>query len=142
MGDMEGRIVEGPGYRGVVLPEEVEAGPPAPGGRWTPTEADVAQAERLVREHLGALAASPAGRGTAVSRLVARLADYRRQYVGLRGEDAEQSMWINFFDAPEAEHPGWTRATVSACGAGDGCFQLTVDMDAFLCRGLRIGPPR
>ena len=142
MGVTEGRIVEGPGYRGVIFPEEADVGPSAPGGRWTPTAADIAQAERFVREQLAVLAASPSSRQEAVPRIAARLAESRRQYVGLRGEDGEQSIWVNFFTTPEDRHPDWTRSVVSVPGGGEDYFQLTVDMDAFACRGLRINASR
>jgi len=142
MGGSEGRIVEGPGYRGVIFPAEAEEGPSAPGGRWTPTEADVAVAERFVRERLPSLAASPSYQQDAVPRIVARLAEYRRQYVGLRGESGELSIWVSFFLAPEEQHPDWTRSVVLVRGGGEAYFQLTVDMDAFNCRELKINSSR
>ena len=142
MGGSEGRIVEGPGYRGVIFAADVEAGPAAPGGRWTPTAADIAEAERFVREKLPSLTASPSYQQEAVARIAARLAEYRRQYVGLRGEDGEQSIWVNFFAAPEDRYPDWTRSIVSVRGGGEDYFQLTVDMDSFSCRELRINSPR
>jgi len=142
MGGSEGRIVEGPGYRGVVFPAEAEEGPSAPGGRWTPTEADIAVAERFVREKLPSLAASPSYQQEAVPRIVARLAEYRRQYVGLRGESGELSVWVNFFAGPADQYPDWTRSVVLVRGGGEAYFQLTVDMDAFSCRELRINSSR
>jgi hypothetical protein len=139
---IEGRIVEGPGYRGVAFPDSAEVGPSTTGNRWTPTDADVAEAERLVRERLASLVPSPSHQAEAVPRIVARLTEYRRQYVGLRAEDGEQTMWINFFRAGADQHPDWTRSIVSVRGGGEDYFQLTVDMESFSCCGLRINPPR
>jgi hypothetical protein len=142
VGGIEGRIIKGPGYRGVVFPESAEVGPPTAHNRWTPTDADVAEAERLVREGLSSLVPSPSSQKEAVPRIVARLAEYRRQYVGLRAEAGEQTVWINFFRAGEDQYPDWKRSIVSIRGGGEDYFQLTVDMDAFSCRGLRINLPR
>lgn len=140
MGAIEGRLIEGRGFRGVIFPEDAAVGPSAPGGHWTPTDADIVEAERHVRQQLASLVAAPAARPGAAPRLAGRLAEYRRQYVGLRGESAEQSIWINFFAAPDDRHPDWTRTRVSVSGGGEDYFQLVVDMDAFTCRELRINP--
>jgi hypothetical protein len=138
----EGRIVDGPGYRGVIFAADVEAGPTAPGGRWTPTAADIAEAERLVREKLPSLTASPSDQQAAVPRIAARLAEYRRQYVGLRAADGQPSIRVSFFAGPEDRHPDWTRSIVSVRGGGEDYFQLTVDMETSSCRELRINSPR
>jgi len=134
----DGRVVRGDGYEGVILAgEETAAGAGEP---WTPSIDDVATAERLVREQLSRMTASPAYQQEQVGELVARLPEYRRQYVARRGPDGHRVLWINFFRL--RGESDWTSGLVVVRGGGHDFFNLEVDLDAAACRDLRINSPR
>jgi hypothetical protein len=132
------RMVRGAGYEGMILTGEgLAAGAAEP---WTPSTDDVAAAERLVREQLPGMAASPAYQQEKVGEIVVRLPEYRRQYVARRGPDGHRVLWINFFRSPD--EPDWTAGLVVVRGGGHDYFNLEVDLDAGACRALQINSPR
>jgi hypothetical protein len=109
--------------------------------RYTPSAADVEQAERLIARQLPSLTATPAYQQPRLPEIVARLARYSRQYFGLKTPNGQRVLWVSFL-LSTAAHPGWRTAQVSVRGGGHGYFDLLVNLDAGACQELRINSPR
>jgi hypothetical protein len=112
-------------------------------GRYTPSPADVEQAEQLIAKQLPSMTASPAYQQEKLPEIVARLSSYVRQYVGLKTPQGQRVLWVSFILSP-ARHPEWRTGLVTVRGGGHGYFSLMVNLDAgaSACQELRINSPR
>jgi hypothetical protein len=136
------RPVSGGDYAGVVFDAADPQGAFVGESRWTPTPDDVREAERSLVVQLPELAASPAYQQERLARVVERLADYRRQYVGVRGEGGERVVWVHLVRDADRAHPDWRTRVVSVRGGGEAYVQLRVSLDTGRCFGLQINSPR
>jgi hypothetical protein len=134
--------VAGDGYEGMVFGAQVGLPVNAPGGRWTPSRADVERAEALLRADLPRLSASEVAKDPAATEIAARLGSYRRQYVGVRDAESHRRIWINFFPARDAEDGRWETSLVTVRGGGIDYFRLVVDLDEGRCGELDINSRR
>ena len=106
---------------------------------WTPTEADVREAERLLPEYLDSRDAALALRG---SRIRAELERYKRQYWGvIRG--GQRDILIHFYhvDTDVGRKQLWLRGMLAVAGGGDHFFRITYQMQRKRFAMLQINAP-
>ena len=123
--------VTAPGYDGAIISADaqIQSDPRhllTANQVWTPTEADVREAEKLLAEYVNSRDAEIRLRGT---RIRAELARYKRQYWGvIRG--GRRSMLISFYheDTAAAQKELWLRRIISVMGGGDQFFRVTYHM--------------
>ncbi len=122
----------GPTYDGVTFSMESA-------DLWTPTSADVREAESLLSAYLLTPAAARVLRGT---RIPAELRDYKRQYWGLIRQK-EREIFIHFYhqDTPVVRTGKWLLTTVSVAGGGDQYFHVVYDVQRKTFRDLRVNAP-
>jgi hypothetical protein len=103
---------------------------------WTPTEAEVREAEKLLLQFLGSPDAGPTLKG---SRIRTDLPRYKRQYWGVtRG--GRRAILISFFheDSSVVREGLWLDGIVSVAGGGDQFFRVTYRLSEKRFDGLRI----
>ncbi len=110
---------------------------------WSPSAVDLDAADRLLVACVPTLEPAVADHAEARSKIVAGLAEYRRQFVPFRDSQGHRLLWINLFrDRAGDHHPDWRTELVSVRGGGHGYFSILVDLDGGRCSDLRINSPR
>jgi len=86
------------GYKGYIFPKEHSIWGFPPANRYTPTPQDIALAEQILRENIGAEYVKSNQRQWVRPPINRRtLNRYVRQYVGYLTDDNEIVIWINFW---------------------------------------------
>ena len=134
--------VSGDDYEGVVFHAADPQGQTAGESRWTPTATDVRETERLLAAGLAELPVSPEYQQSRLPDVVERLAEYRRQYVGIVGEAGERIVWIQLVRDADRRHPEWRTDLVSVRGGGEAYVRLRVSLDTGRCFDLQLNSPR
>jgi hypothetical protein len=134
----------GPTYEGAIISGDAQLNSDPrhlikPTEVWTPTAADVRQAEELLPAYLASReAASRLGE----SRIKAELPRYKRQYWGLvrRGR---REILIHFYheDTSVGRKRLWLQGIVTVAGGGDQFFRVTYQPHAKRFAGLQINAP-
>lgn len=106
---------------------------------WTPTSADVREAESLLPAYLATSAAARVLRGT---RIPGELRNYRRRYWGLI-RHSKREIFIHFYhqDTPVVRTGKWLLARVSVAGGGDQYFHVVYDVQRKTFRELSVNAP-
>ena len=106
---------------------------------WTPTGAEVREAEKLLFQYLGSSDADPKLKG---SRIRTELPRYKRQYWGvIRG--GRRAILISFFheDSSVVREGLWLNGIVWVAGGGDQFFRVTYRLSEKRFDGLQINAP-
>ena len=106
---------------------------------WTPTEADVREAEALLETYLASTEAAVALRG---SRIRAELPRYRRQYWGVV-RDGRHRLLFSFFheNTPAVARGLWQSTVMAVQGGGDHYFRVSYDVDSKRFSRLQVNAP-
>jgi hypothetical protein len=136
--------VAGLGYEGAIVSAEVQLSADPrhvlkPTEVWTPTEADVREAEALLPEYLNSREAEAVLSGT---RIKAELRRYRRQYWG-KVRDGRREILIQFFhaDTSVGRRQLWLKGMLSVAGGGDQFFRVTYRVQTRAFAELRVNLP-
>ncbi len=109
--------------------------------RWSPTEKDIALAEKLIKKYIlkrvkrlervyGVDTISPSI--TPVVHL--NLDKYYRQYMGLKDERGREILFVMcFWKEKECEFPYWKRGSIAICDGGSYYWNITVDLKRKKC---------
>jgi hypothetical protein len=127
-------FIETPAYTGVIISENgaSEFGYLCAGTfteLWEPSTGDIAGAEKCIREFLVSLQDKPPLNlydQEKLAFIVEKLAEYRRQYLGIV-VDGEQRIWVNAFFS-DASFPEWERVPVDVDGGGRNYWQIEYDL--------------
>jgi len=136
--------VAGPGYEGaIVSAEELRAGDPQhvtkPASLWTPTEADIRDAEERLSQYLKSSEATAALGST---RIAPELTRYYRQYWG-RVVRGQRQVLIQFFhaDSSAGKRGLWYQGTLVVSGGGYQFFRVSYDVRTKRFSGLKMNAP-
>jgi hypothetical protein len=106
---------------------------------WTPTDAEVREAENLLPEFLNSREMASKLRG---SRIRTELSRYKRQYWGvMRG--GHRAILISFYheDTSAVQKELWLRGIVTVMGGGDQFFRITYHLRERRFDSLQINAP-
>ena len=138
------RLVSGPGFEGAIMTAEALRSSEPHGQRsftqlWTPTEAQVREAEALLPEYLASSAAAVVVRG---SRIATELAQYRRQYWGVV-RDGNRELLISFFHVKTSVGARglWQTTVIAVQGGGDQYFRVSYGVESRRFSRLQVNAP-
>jgi hypothetical protein len=133
--DTPGIMVHGEGFEGVIFPAEKRALDFSPKDKmneyWTPSEADVSEAER----RLLAFLQSGVLKGSERDKILKNLRTYKRQYVGLVIK-GEKEVFINLFCVVDG--PYWIRREVIVMDGGACFFRVQFSMKTKTFHSLQV----
>lgn len=135
--------VAGAGYEGAIVSAETLLADPRnvkkPASFWTPTEADIREAEARLSGYLTSPEAAAVVRGT---RIGSELTRYRRQYWGtvVRGQRHVLMLFVHADSSP-GRSGLWYRGAFVVMGGGDQFFRVSYDVRTRRFSGLRVNAP-
>ena len=136
--------ITGPGYEGAIVSAEAQLRSDPqhmlrPAKVWTPTEADVREAEKRLAAYLDSQEVASVLRG---SRIRPELACYKRQYWGVTS-GGRREILINFYHESTSvvKESVWLRGIVAVTGGGDQFFRVSYRVQEKRFAGLRINAP-
>jgi hypothetical protein len=107
--------------------------------QWTPTEAQVREAEALLPAFLGSGEAAATVRGT---RLKSELQAYKRQYWGQKiGKRREIRILFYHQESQVVKRGRWLKTAVGVAGGGDDYFSVTYQLERKRFSKLRVNAP-
>lgn len=104
-------------------------------GYFTPSKEDILKAESKVIDYIDDHTPQQVGYPFAPD-LDKKLANYKRQYVGVILKNGKRKIWLNFFC--NAGNDSWKSNPLSVMGGGACYFNLLYDIDTGVYSGLRI----
>jgi hypothetical protein len=136
-----GKLVEGPGYKGVIFPAELKLQAQDTARRWTPTAADI---EQLERDLAGFMAKQPSkspvnwtSQGPSIQQ---QLRGYTRQYAGYFSPKGEKMIYVNCFwnadDDPFLKD--WPSYVIEVNDGGSAFWHIHYNASRRKFRGLGI----
>ena len=137
-------LTGGRGYEGAIMTAEALRRSERQGRRsfteyWTPTEADIREAETLLGDYLASDEVAAVLRG---SRVKSELAHYRRQYWGVV-RDGQRELLVSFFhtSTPAVERGLWKTTVFAVAGGGDNYFRVSYGVESKRFSRLQINAP-
>ena len=106
--------------------------------RWAPTEEDIKNAEKLIKEYI---VKSVKEKGLLNQQyddnapiIHLNLDKYYRQYLGYKGEQGKKIIFVNcFWKEKEALFPYWKRDQIAVFDGGSYYWSIFVDMERNMC---------
>lgn len=107
---------------------------------FTPSQAEVLEAELLLRQQIHVLDSSSAAKGYITQPVIRRnLYNYHRQYFGLVEMDGSKTIWVNFLWSDEIGVFNW-QCKYTPVVEGDTWFwSIYIDLEEKKCYNLEVG---